>query len=245
MVSKNNPLRDSRHLVKYFPYVDFVRQPLSTDIRHPKTGRIYSTPFFWRVKNKPDGESPDTGTEGELWYLKDITSNVANWVLLTSDGTVLSFETDDGSPNVVPDVAGEVQIFGGVGIDVTGQGAGNTITITNTGEETNFTWQEVAIATQTVVNNGYIVNNAGNLSMTLPATAVLGDIVCFIQKGAGTITIAQNAGQTIHTILGDTTTGVGGKMDTVDRWSSFCLICVTDDTDFALERGSHGSLLIV
>ena len=81
--------------------------------------------------------------------------------------------------------------------------------------------------------------------MTLPATAVLGDIVCFIQKGAGTITIAQNAGQTIHTILGDTTTGVGGKMDTVDRWSSFCLICVTDDTDFALERGSHGSLLIV
>ena len=58
MVSKNNPLRDSRHLVKYFPYVDFVRQPLSTDIRHPKTGRIYSIPFFWRsIFDIPDDKA--------------------------------------------------------------------------------------------------------------------------------------------------------------------------------------------
>ena len=78
MVNKNNSLRDSRHLEKYFPYVDFIRRPTSADIRHPKTGRIYSKPFFWRVKNFPDGTAPDTGTEGELWYLVDITANVAN-----------------------------------------------------------------------------------------------------------------------------------------------------------------------
>lgn len=108
-----------------------------------------------------------------------------------------------------------------------------------------FDWVEETTTTRALsVNEGVIGNNAGTITMTLPVNASLGDRMCFLQKGAGTIRIAQNAGQTIHTVNGDTTTGVGGRIDTIDQWTSFCILCVTDDTDFAIEQGSHGSLLI-
>lgn len=118
MVSKNNPLRDKRHPEKYFPFVDFVRRPTSADIRHPKTGAIYSTPYFWRVKNHPDGTAPSTGVEGELWYLVDITANVANWIIIGGastqpiDSIDVDFNTAPGTDPVLPDIAGLVSIYG-------------------------------------------------------------------------------------------------------------------------------------
>jgi len=114
MVNKNNPLRDSRHLEKYFPYVDFIRRPTSTDIRHPKTGRIYSKPYFWRVRLKDDGTAPDTGSEGELWYLEDITANVADWKLLifTTGGTQIITITGDTGGAVPGDAGGDMDLIG-------------------------------------------------------------------------------------------------------------------------------------
>lgn len=120
MVTKNNPLRDSRHPEKYFPFVDFQRRPTSSDIRHPKTGVIYSTPYFWRVRNNLDGTPPDTGVEGELWYLVDITANVANWIIIGGattqpiDSIGVQFNTSPGVDPVLPDVAGLVSIDGNV-----------------------------------------------------------------------------------------------------------------------------------
>ena len=114
------------------------------------------------------------------------------------------------------------------------------------GASAPFEWvEETTTSRALVVNQGVIGDNAGTITMTLPATAAQGDKFCFIQKGAGIISIAQNAGQTIHTILADTTTGVTGHLDTIDQWSSFCLVCVTANTDFALESGSHGSLAVI
>lgn len=120
MVSKNNPLRDSRHPEKYFPFVDFVRRPTSSDIRHPRTGAIYSTPYFWRVKNNTDGTAPDSGVEGELWYLVDITANVANWIIVGGattqpiDSIDVDFNTAPGTDPVLPDIAGLASVRGNV-----------------------------------------------------------------------------------------------------------------------------------
>jgi len=112
-----------------------------------------------------------------------------------------------------------------------------------TADTSGFTWNEVVGTSQALsVGNGYIGNNAGTITMTLPATADVGQKICFIQKGAGVIRVAQNASQTIHTISSDTTTGVTGYLETIDQWSSFCLVCVTTNNDWALESGSHGSL---
>ena len=48
------------------------------------------------------------------------------------------------------------------------------------------------------VNNGYIANNAGLVTLTLPDTAALGDEVLVQGKGAGGWLIAQNASETIY-----------------------------------------------
>lgn len=102
-------------------------------------------------------------------------------------------------------------------------------------------------ATQTIataVNNAYITTNALTVTATLPATAAVGDVVCFKQFGAGKIVVAQNAGQTIHTVSASSTTGAGGSLETIDQYSSFCLVCVVEDTDWMLESGSHGGFII-
>lgn len=230
------------------PPIIAKRDPTITDKIHPN-GQVHPFNQMW---------INEITMPVIVWkYYGKLSNGDALWIQCntSSAGAILTVETDDGAPFVVPDVNGNTQFIGGVGIDVTGTGPGNTVTITNTGEETNFTWQEVAVNTQTVVNNGYIVNDPGpapsNINMTLPKEAAIGDRLCFIQKDVGTITILQNdtPDQQVHTILASTTAGSTGKTDTVDQWSSFCLICVTvsgdNAVDFSLEQGSHGSLLIV
>jgi len=269
MVNKNNPLRDSRHLEKYFPYVDFFRQPTSTDIRHPKTGRIYTKPYFWRVNLKPDGSSPDSGSEGELWYLEDITANVADWKLLmfTTSGTQIISITGDSGGAVFGDAGGDMDLNGLVVTNATrakpvfftGTPGSNkqeleiqlATTVSPTPSDTNdvgmlslntnqfqidatygmasligsttlppvlFQWVDETTTSRSLnVNEGVIGNNASTITMTLPATAAQGDEFCFIQKGAGVIRVGQNAGQIIHTVNGDTTTGVGGYIETIDQ----------------------------
>lgn len=97
----------------------------------------------------------------------------------------------------------------------------------------SFNWVEETGATRNLqVQQGVVGNRATAQTFTLPTTAVLGQKLCIVQKGAGNITIAQNASQTIHWLDIDTTTGVGGSMTTTLQWSSVCLLCVTADTDW-------------
>jgi len=107
-----------------------------------------------------------------------------------------------------------------------------------------MTWNTVTgTSSATTVNNGYFGSNVAQITFTLPATASAGDEICFVQTGAGALKIAQNSGQTIHTVSGDTTTGVTGFLETINQWSSFCLICTTANTDWAVKQGSAGNLL--
>src|SRR3954466_1558352 len=72
----------------------------------------------------------------------------------------------------------------------------------------NVAWQEVTGTTAALVaNNGYILNNAGLVTATLPASAALGTIIEVCGKGAGGWTIAQNASQKIQFGNQVTTTG--------------------------------------
>lgn len=109
--------------------------------------------------------------------------------------------------------------------------SGSTITITGTGG--GMTWTEVTGTSQSMaVNNGYILNNAGLVTATLPATAAVGDIVAVVGKGAGGWRIAQNAGDSI--IIGSataSTAGVTGHVDSTNRYDCIELICtVVNDT---------------
>jgi len=78
---------------------------------------------------------------------------------------------------------------------------------------TEFNWTTKTTDFTAASNNGYFINAAGNVNVTLPATFAEGDVIQLASINTGTITVLQNAGQSI--ILGSggqTTVGVGGSL---------------------------------
>ncbi len=98
MPKPNNFNRQANQRLEKFtcPYVNVSRAPLSTDIKDPRTAKYYERPHFWRVGKNPT----DSSTEGDLYYLADITSNSADWKLISTStspgGTVSSITGDSG-----------------------------------------------------------------------------------------------------------------------------------------------------
>lgn len=159
-------------------------------------------------------------------------SGVPTWLALT-DGQVII-----GSSTGAPAAA---QLVAGTGISIVN--AANSITINGTGS--GFSWTEVTGTSQAMVaDNGYIANNAGLVTLTLPATCGLGQSLSVVGLGAGGWSIAQNAGQTIHFNSNDTTTGAGGSLSSTNRYNSIELMCVVANTDFVVVDSS-GSFTIV
>ena len=93
-------------------------------------------------------------------------------------------------------------------------------------------------------NKGFMANNAGLVTLTLPSTASFGDIIEIAGYGAGGWAVAQNASQTIHFGNTDTTTGVGGSLSSTNRYDQIELLCTVANTDFVV-RSSVGNITIV
>ncbi len=107
------------------------------------------------------------------------------------------------------------------------------VTIAATGSGGGITWSEVTGTSQSAaVNSGYICNNAGLVTVTLPTTAAVGDVVRISGKGAGGWLVAQNASEIIHFGNVDTTTGVGGSLASTHRRDAVELVCVVADTEW-------------
>jgi len=81
-----------------------------------------------------------------------------------------------------------------------------------------------------VAGNSYIANNAGIVTLTLPSTGTLGDIIQIIGKGAGLFKIAQNASQQIFITASATTAGVTGSLTAVEQYACITLRCTTTNT---------------
>lgn len=108
-----------------------------------------------------------------------------------------------------------------------------------------MTWNNVTGTTQTMVAaNGYIANNAGLVTFTLPTTCAIGQTMRIAGNGAGGWRIAQNSGQIIHLGDTDTTTGATGQVNSTNRRDSIELLCVVADTEFVV-ISSLGTLDIV
>lgn len=107
-----------------------------------------------------------------------------------------------------------------------------------------FNWLVVTVNTLMASNIGYIANSGSLITLTLPTTAAIGDIIKVTGKGAGGWTIAQNAGQFIQFGSVTTTTGVGGSLSSNDPSDSVELVCVTTDTEW-LVLSSVGTLIYV
>jgi len=104
------------------------------------------------------------------------------------------------------------------------------------------TWNNVTgTSASMAVNNGYIANNAGLVTLTLPVTASVGRTIEVAGNGAGGWSIAQNAGQSINYGIVSTTVGVGGSLASTQRYNAVKLVCVVANTTWNVVS-SQGNL---
>lgn len=146
-------------------------------------------------------------------------------------GDVESLTPDEGDP-VVADDDGNINILGGSG--VTTVGTLNTLTINRS--ISDIPWTEVNTETQIMENNnGYIANNSNLVTLTLPSSSSMGDIIKIDGKGSGGWLIAQNAGQTIHFLNYDTSIGIGGSLASTNRYANVTFRCIEENSDWTVE----------
>lgn len=144
-----------------------------------------------------------------------------------------------GSTGAAPVLA---TITAGAGIGVA-NGAG-TITISVSGGS-GVAWTEVTgTSANLAVNNGYIANNAGLVTLTLPTTAALGDTIYILGKGAGLWKVAQNASQFINIVSTSTTTGVTGALTATEQYDCLTLRCTTANNGW-IASNIVGNLTVV
>lgn len=130
-------------------------------------------------------------------------------------------------------------ITAGSGISIVN--AAGSITITSPG----MTWNNITgTSSGMLVNEGYIANNVGLVTLTLPSTAAIGDVFAISGNGAGGWLMAQNAGQTCHLLSTDTATGAGGSLASTTRYDGCELICTVTNTDFVV-KNVIGNLTVV
>ena len=120
-----NPLSYTGPKFNLMPVFGFSREPTVDDNKYLISSFVVIL------------DNPSTGTKGDLWYLSQVDSTGdAIWLKIetgrVTDG-IDTVTTDDGLPVVDPDGSGNINILGGVGIAVTGNGPGSTITVTATG----------------------------------------------------------------------------------------------------------------
>lgn len=135
-----------------------------------------------------------------------------------------------------------ITLTAGTGITIVQ--SGNTINISTNGSGVG--WVDVTGTSATMAsNNGYVADNAGLVTLALPATSSFGDIIYIVGKGAGGFTISQAAGQSIHIGNGVSTVGVGGSVSSSNQYDSLQLVCTVANTTWTTVGGVQGNLTIV
>ena len=162
------------------------------------------------------------------------SAGVPGWTGSATNGQVLI-----GSTGASPTLA---TLTAGTNIGITN--AAGSITINTTGHA-SFAWTDVSGTSQAMVaNNGYIADNAGLVTLTLPTTAAQGTLISICGNGAGGWTIAQNASQNIKIGSQTTSTGVGGSLSSSNRYDQVEFLCTVANTTWVV-RNMVGNLTYV
>jgi len=130
-------------------------------------------------------------------------------------------------------------ITAGSGIIIT-PGAG-TITIATI--SVGQTWTVISSNQTLAVNNGYFVGS-GSLSLLLPATSSVGDVIDVVLDGGTAWTITQAASQLITFGNVSTTTGVTGTLASSAVGDSVHLVCRTANLAWFV-TSSIGNILVI
>jgi hypothetical protein len=109
-----------------------------------------------------------------------------------------------------------------------------------------YTWNTITLTSQLMSNNnGYIANNAGLVTLTLPVTSGIGDELSIIGLGAGGWRVAQNASQYIQIGTSNSTVGAGGSISSTNRYDVLNLVCTVANTSWSTYGAPQGILTVV
>jgi hypothetical protein len=93
-------------------------------------------------------------------------------------------------------------------------------------------------------NNGYITNNAGNITLVLPVSFAVGDVFEIVGFGAGGWSIEQNAGQQIFVGKLPSTAGIAGGISSTQAMDSIKLVGVVASTSLLCVGGPQGNITV-
>lgn len=135
-----------------------------------------------------------------------------------------------------------IQLTAGTGITISQSGA--NITISNSSASV-LAWNEIITTSVTMVsNNAYVSNNAGLVTLTLPATSSFGDIIFVTGMGAGGWSIVYGTGQLIQ-VGSVASTITTGSISSTNRYDAINLVCTVANTTWQAFTGTQGNLTIV
>lgn len=144
---------------------------------------------------------------------------------LASDGQLII-----GSSAGAPAAA---TISAGTGISISN--GHNTITVASTSASTNWVDQTSTPVTL-VVNTSYVADNAGLVTLNMPATVAFGSVFNIVGQGAGGWLIQMNTGQVGH--LNSTATTSAGSFASTERYDAITLVCTVANTTFVAINSS-------
>jgi hypothetical protein len=156
------------------------------------------------------------------------SSGVPAW-----SGTMTNGQLIIGSTGATPTAA---TLTAGSGISITNAAGSITIASTTSG----MTWTTVSGTTQSAaVNSGYVTNNAGAVTVTLPTTFAVGDAVEIKGLGAGGWVLAAGTATTIR--MGTSVTSSAGSLTSANQYDTVKVTGLVANTtwsvDYSLSTG--------
>jgi hypothetical protein len=119
---------------------------------------------------------------------------------------------------------------------------GNGTWATPSGGGGGLTWNDQTTTPVTMTTlNGYIADNAGLVTLNMPATAAVGDTFAIVGKGAGGWLVQMNTGQIAN--MGSSPTSTAGSLASTNRYDCVEIVCVTANTTFVV-RSSMGNITV-
>lgn len=154
------------------------------------------------------------------------TNNSINQQKLVSNGQIAIGGTSYENGNITT-------LTAGAGVNITNSDGGVTIASTGVG---SLVWNNVSGTTQAAaVNNGYIISNAAQTTVTIPATAAVGSVFAIAGKGAAGWIMQMNTGQIVH--VGSSASSSAGTVTSTNLYDSISIVCVTANTTFVAYAG--------
>lgn len=218
------PTVTSASLSDIFYAVQGYVSPSSPGLSVQETGQQIANLFLSNTILFNAG-NPNGSVAGNTFQLCWDTTNTILYVCTTTGSSTTAVWTKS------------ITLTAGSGITIAQ--SGNTITISSSAS--GMSWNQVTGTSATMVsNNGYVTNNAGLVTLTLPATSSFGDIMEVTGQGAGGWIIAQGSGQQVIVGSVSSTAGAGGSVASTNRHDSMQLVCTVANTTWTV-RGAPQS----